>query len=56
VQGIETNPVFCGEVMKCGLLSEPFRLLDLGARGGTPSQWLVFGDQLEVVPIDSDER
>jgi Methyltransferase FkbM domain len=56
LQRIETNPVFCGEVVKRGLLSEPFRLLDLGARGGTPSQWLVFGDQLEVIPIDPDER
>jgi hypothetical protein len=56
MQRIETNPVFCGEVAKRGLLSEHFRLLDLGARGGTPSQWLVFGDQLEVIPIDPDER
>jgi hypothetical protein len=56
VQRIETNPVFCREVVERGLLSEPFRLLDLGARGGTPSQWLVFADQLEVIPIDPDER
>jgi Methyltransferase FkbM domain len=56
VQRIETNPVFCDEVVGRSLLSEHFRLLDLGARGGTPSQWLVFGDQLEVIPIDPDER
>jgi hypothetical protein len=56
LQRIETNPVFCGEVVRRNLLSEPFRLLDLGARGGTPSQWLVFGDQLEVIPIDPDDR
>jgi Methyltransferase FkbM domain len=56
VQRIEINPVFCSEVVKRGLISEPFRLLDLGARGGTPSQWLVFGDQLEVIPIDPDEH
>ncbi len=55
MQRIETNPVFCAEVVKRGLLSEPFRLLDLGARGGTPSQWLVFGDQFEVTSIDPDE-
>jgi len=56
VQRIETNPVFCREVVGRGLLSEPFRLLDLGARGGTPWQWLVFEDQLEVISIDPDER
>jgi hypothetical protein len=56
VQRIETNPSFCVEVVKRGLLVEPFRLLDLGARGGTPPQWLVFGDQLEVIPIGPDEH
>ena len=56
MQRIETNPVFCDEVVGRSLLSEPFRLLDLGARGGTPSQWLVFADQLDVIPIDPDER
>ena len=56
MQRIETNPVFSSEVVERKLLTEPFRLLDLGARGGTPSQWLVFGDQLEVISIDPDER
>lgn len=37
-------------------MAEPFRLLDLGARGGTPSQWLVFGDRLDVISIDPDEH
>lgn len=56
MQRIETSPVFCEAVVKRGLLSEPLRLLDLGARGGTPPQWLVFGDQLDVISIDPDER
>jgi hypothetical protein len=55
VQRIETNPVFCDEVVKRDLLAEPFRLLDLGARGGTPVQWRVFGDQLDVIAIDPGE-
>ena len=45
-------PCFTREVCKRGILREPFRLIDVGVRGGIADHWLSFGDYLEAWGFD----
>jgi FkbM family methyltransferase len=46
------HPHFTVEVCRRGLLHEPFRLIDVGVRGGVGEHWLFFGDHLELWGFD----
>jgi FkbM family methyltransferase len=45
-------PFFTCEVTQRGILQEPFRLIDVGVRGGIGAHWKFFGDHLELWGID----
>jgi FkbM family methyltransferase len=45
-------PYFTREICKRGILAEPFRLLDVGVRGGVANHWLNFGDHLHAWGFD----
>lgn len=45
-------PYFTHEICKRGILREPFRLLDIGVRGGIANHWLNFGDYLHAWGFD----
>jgi FkbM family methyltransferase len=45
-------PYFTREICKRGILREPFRLLDIGVRGGIANHWLNFGDYLHAWGFD----
>ncbi len=46
-------PYFTNEICKRGILSESFRLIDVGVRGGFHDRWKAFGDHLEVWGFDA---
>jgi len=45
-------PYFTREVCSRGILQEPFRLIDVGVRGGIGEHWLYFGDHLHAWGFD----
>lgn len=45
-------PYFTREICKRGILREPFRLIDVGVRGGIANHWLNFGDHLHAWGFD----
>ena len=49
-------PCFTVEICRRGLLGEPFRLIDVGVRGGVGEHWLFFGDHLELWGFDPLEE
>ena len=44
---------FTNEICKRGILTEGFRLIDVGVRGGLQDRWRAFGDFLEVWGFDA---
>jgi len=46
-------PYFTNEICKRGILTESFRLIDVGVRGGFHDRWWAFGDHLEVWGFDA---
>lgn len=44
---------FTNEICKRGILTETFRLIDVGVRGGIHDRWQAFGDHLEVWGFDA---
>lgn len=44
---------FTNEICKRGILTESFRLIDVGVRGGIHDRWQTFGDHLEVWGFDA---
>ena len=46
------HPYFTREVCRRGILQEPFRLIDVGVRGGIGEHWLHFGDHLHAWGFD----
>ena len=45
-------PLFTQWVCQKGILREPFRLVDVGVRGGLQDHWLFFGDHLQAWGFD----
>jgi FkbM family methyltransferase len=45
-------PYFTISVCERGILQEPYRLVDVGVRGGLQSHWLFLGDHLEAWGFD----
>jgi FkbM family methyltransferase len=46
-------PYFTNEICKRGILTESFRLIDVGVRGGFHDRWQAFGDHLELWGFDA---
>lgn len=46
-------PYFTNEICKRGILTESFRLIDVGVRGGFHDRWKAFGDHLEAWGFDA---
>src|SRR5579884_2166938 len=45
-------PYFTREICRRGVLQEPFRLIDVGVRGGIGDHWYNFGDHLQAWGFD----
>jgi hypothetical protein len=51
---LEADPTFTRDVVERGLLTTPFTLLDIGARGGIAGHWRVFGQALRELAVEPD--
>lgn len=46
-------PYFTNQICRRGILTESFRLIDVGVRGGIHDRWQAFGDHLEAWGFDA---